>query len=151
MKRRYEFSARATKDIKYFLYTYKMIYVNSAKMKWVSEDDRTRETRRKNKTNTKKSKKLECIYDKLKNIETVVIVLKPRYNGVQTMNAWNEDNTHFIIWFIRITFQCLCLPFRYLSAVLKWQIDIKLHQWLFRCCDRKFQHTVKFLTSECKH
>lgn len=78
MKRRYEFSARATKDIKYFLYTYKMIYVNSAKMKWVSEDDRTRETRRKNKTNTKKSKKLECIYDKLKNIETVVIVLKPR-------------------------------------------------------------------------
>lgn len=146
MKRRYEFSARATEDIKYVLYTYKMIYVNSAKMKWVSEDERTRETKKKKQT-PKRAKNMN-VYDKLKNIETVVIVPKPR---VQTMNAWNEDNTHFIIWFIRITFQCLCLPFRYLSAVLKWQIDIKLYQWLFRYCDRKYQHTVKFLTSECKH
>lgn len=102
---------------------------------------------RKKKQTPKRAKNMN-VYDKLKNIETVVIVPKPR---VQTMNAWNEDNTHFIIWFIRITFQCLCLPFRYLSAVLKWQIDIKLYQWLFRYCDRKYQHTVKFLTSECKH
>lgn len=61
-------------------------------MKWVSEDERTRETKKKKQT-PKRAKNMN-VYDKLKNIETVVIVPKPR---VQTMNAWNEDNTHFII------------------------------------------------------